>query len=484
MSPAALYAWSFVLLALCVAILNLWIYAQRPREAAHLWLAVAAAGAGWLATSSSALYGATTLAEAQRAYLVCFASALPMGFGFLRFTEAYLPRRASRLLRLAPYYTAALMLVPTLEPDWFFTGRALAGRVEPFGQRYVFPELSTLATVAMLAFLPIFAGQVWSYARSPEREARHLSIALAVWSVCALSDVGALHGLHHGPHLMAFGFCLFACVFTALLLRRFVEAHARTEASAEALQAEVDERTRRLRESDLAVAHGARMATMGALAAGLAQDLRDPMTRVTGNLGELARRWHDTDSQTFDALLDQTREGVERVRRVVSELLRLARRAEGPEGPVDLGRVVESILPIVGPESRRRARIATRLDPVPPVQGEERLLGQVVLNLVVNALRSIPAGEPERHEVCIETRFSDGAVLLRVQDDGPAIPQERLPRLFDPFAAVADEGGPELGLAVTHQLVARHRGRIDVETGDRGTTFSVHLPPAEAENAP
>jgi signal transduction histidine kinase len=485
MSPAALYAWSFVLVALCLAVFNLWIYAQRPREAAHLWLAVAAAGAGWLATSASALYGANTLAEAQRAQLICFASALPMAVGFLRFTEAYLKRPASPLLRLAPLYTAAVVLVPTLEPAWFYTGRALAARVEPFGQQYVLAEFSTLATVAMVAFLPIFAEQIWTYARSPVagREARHLSIALAVWSVCAVNDISALLGLHHGPHLMALGFCVFACMFTALLLRRFVGASARIEASAEALQAEVDERTRRLRESDLAVAHGARMATMGALASGLAQDIRDPIRLVTGNLDALARHWHDTAGPELDALLEQAREGVERVHRVVSELLRLARRPEGPEGPVDLGRVIESILPIVGPESRRRARIATRLDPVPPVQGEERLLGQIVLNLIVYALRSIPAGEPDAHEVRVETRFSEGAVLLRVHDDGPPIPHEQLPRLFDPFAAARAEDGPELGLAVTHQLVAHHRGRIDVETGDQGTTFSVHLPPAAAEDA-
>jgi signal transduction histidine kinase len=487
MSPAGSFTASFALLALCLAIFNLWIHAQRPREAAHLWLAVSAIGAGWLAAGSSALYGATDLAEAQKAQLVAFASALPITVGFVRFTEAYLQQPAGRLLRLTPLYAAMVVLVPTLEPSWFFTGEAIQAHVEPFGQRYVLAVLSPLAAVAFAGFLPVFVEQIWTYARSPVlgREARPLAIALAIWCACTVNDIAAFFGVHHGPHLMGLGFCVFAGLFTALLLRRFVEASARIEASAEALQAEVDERTRRLRESDLAVAHGSRMATVGALAAGLAEDIRDPITLVTNHLNQLTDHWHDTDSRAFDLLLDETRQGVERVRRVVSELLRLARRAEGPEGPVDLGRVVGSILPIVGPESRRRARIVTELDPVPPVLGEERLLGQIVLNLVVNALRSIPAGAPEAHEVRIETRFAEGGVLLRVHDDGPAIAPALLPRLFDPFAAPrAEGGGPELGLAVTHQLVARHRGRIDVETGSRGTTFSVHLPPAEAEDAP
>ena len=113
------------------------------------------------------------------------------------------------------------------------------------------------------------------------------------------------------------------------------------------------------------------------------------------------------------------------------------------------------------------------------MRGEERLLGQVVLNLVVTALRSIPEGQPERHTVSIETHFREGSVVLRVLHDGPAIAAAALPHLFDPFAAQrADLDGTELGLAVTHQLVNRHRGRIDVESGPDGTYFEVALPPA------
>jgi signal transduction histidine kinase len=85
--------------------------------------------------------------------------------------------------------------------------------------------------------------------------------------------------------------------------------------------------------------------------------------------------------------------------------------------------------------------------------------------------------------VRIETRFREGHVLLCVQDDGPGIEKEALPHLFDPFAPPrADLGGAELGLAVTHQLVSRHRGRIDVETGPQGTRFTVELPPAPLED--
>ena len=487
MGPAALVTASFALLACCAAVFNLWIFTQRARERAYLWLAVAAAGVMWLAVGSTALYEAGTLAEAQVAQLLSLASALPIVIGFARFTEAYLGVRAGPLLRIAPLYALAVVLAPTIDPALFFTGETVARRVEPFGQSYVFAELTPLAGLALAGFMPVFADGIWSYAKSRRhgRDGRALAAALAVWSLCAANDIAVDFGLVPGVHLMAFGFLTFACLLTGVLLRRFMEASARVEASAEALQAEVDERTRRLRESDLAVAHGARMATVGTLAGGLAHEINDPIAFVSSNLNHLARTWRTTDAGAFEEVLAETRDGVERVRRVVSELLRLARRGEGAEGPVDLRRVVASILPIVRPESRWRARIATQLEPVPLVRGEERLLEQVALNLVVNALRAIPEGQPDAHTVCIETRFVEGAVMLRVRDDGPELRSDVLPRLFDPFAPPRPEAsGAELGLAVTHQLVARHRGRIDVDTGTAGTTFSVYFPAAEGETQP
>jgi signal transduction histidine kinase len=345
--------------------------------------------------------------------------------------------------------------------------------------------LSPYAAIVGALFLPLFVEVALQYLRNRHRVegARPLACALTLWALCTASDIAAFLGWLPAVHSMALGFCVFAFLFTGLLMRRFVAVATRLEASTEALQLEVEERTRELRERDLELAHGARMATVGALATGLAHEINDPIAYASSNLSQLARNWRTTDATSFEEVLAETRDGVERVRRVVSELLRLARRSEGPEGPVDLRSVVESILPIVRPEARWRARITTQLDPVPPVRGEERLLGQVVLNLVVNALRSIPEGQPERHTVAIETRFRDGCVVLRVHDDGPGIAEEALPHLFDPFAPQrAGMDGAELGLAVTHQLVTRHRGRIDVETGKQGTVFEVELPPAAPED--
>jgi signal transduction histidine kinase len=484
MSASTLVSAMFALLALCAAGLNVWLFAQRPREPSHLWLAVAAAGVVWLGTGYAALYCADTLAEAERAQLVALTAALPIVIGFSRFTTAFLQTQPGPLLGIAPLYTLAFVLLPTTYPPFFFTGEMVERRVEPFGDHYLQAGLTPAAVVVLILFIPLFGELVRHYLRNRDRieGARLLAFALLFWGLCAATDILAFLGWLPTMHGMALGFCVFAFLFTGLLMRRFVAASTRVEASAEALALEVEERTRQLREKDLELAHGARMATVGALAAGLAHEINDPIAFASSNLNHLAGSWRTTDSATFDEVLGETRDGVERVRRVVSELLRLARRAETPEGPVDLREVVASILPIVQPEARWRARITTQLDPVPPVRGEERLLGQVVLNLVVNALHSIPEGQPERYTVRIETRFREGLVMLRVEDDGPGIAAEALPHLFDPFAPPrADLDGAELGLAVTHQLVARHRGRIDVETAPHGTSFTVELPPAPLE---
>ena len=484
MCAASLLSATFALLALCAAGLNLWLFVQRPRETAHLWLAVAAAGVVWIAAGYAALYEAETLAQAQRAQLVSLTAAIPIVVGFARFTNAFLRTRPGPLLRWAPAYAFAVVLVPMLHPPFFFSGKAVVARVEPFGDTYVMAALSPSAVFVMTLFLPLFAEVAGQYLRSRERieGARPLAWALVFWAICGTSDIAAFLGWLPALHGMALGFCCFAFVFTGILMRRFVAAAARLEANTEALRLEVEERTRVLREKDLELAHGARMATVGALAAGLAHEINDPIAYASSNLSHLARSWRSTDAAGFDEVISETRHGVERVRLVVSELLRLARRSEAPEGPVDLRKVVESILPIVQPEARWRAQITTHLDAVPPVRGEERLLGQVVLNLVVNALRSIPEGQPNLYTVHIETLLRDGCVVLRVRDNGPVIPAEALPHLFDPFAPPrAGMDGAELGLAVTHQLVARHRGRISVETSAQGTVFEVELPLAAFE---
>src|SRR5262249_5187259 len=110
-------------------------------------------------------------------------------------------------------------------------------------------------------------------------------------------------------------------------------------------------------------------------------------------------------------------------------------------------------------------------------------LGQVFLNLLVNAVQAIPDGSPTDHEIRIVTRMERGRVLVEIGDDGLGIPAEILPRIFDPFFTTKPIGvGTGLGLAICHGIVAAMNGEITVETElGRGTTFLVSLPAATQE---
>ena len=138
---------------------------------------------------------------------------------------------------------------------------------------------------------------------------------------------------------------------------------------------------------------------------------------------------------------------------------------------------MSKVLPVVRKFARHRAALVTDLRGVPRLRGDARLLGQVVLNLVMNGLQAIPEGSAERNRVCVSTSFADGSAWLEVSDTGNGIPAEHRARIFDPFFTSKPDG-TGLGLAVTQQIVLRHHGRIHVETDDRGTRMRVEFPEA------
>jgi signal transduction histidine kinase len=423
-------------------------------------------------------YEATTLAAAQRAQLAALSSGLPIVVGFLRFTSLFLGVRIPRLEWLGGAFTGAMIVTVNVDPSFLFTGEAIHG-VTPFGQPYVKAVVAPTAALLMPGFGVMFAALVVLFFRERNHfeGARLILATILILAVSGMSDVAWALRLHPGPFLMPFGFGAFSFAFTALLASRFVQSMSRVAASAEALQAVVDEKSEELREKDLQLVHGARMATVGALAASLAEEIRTPIEAIAENVSRLGASWKDpATGDVFDDQLQGTREQVDRIRVVVADLLRISRRGEGEAEDVlvDLPDVVEAILPLVRPEARTRAELVTDLARVPPVRGEETLLAQVVLNLLVNALHRIPTDGHKPHRVTISTGCDDGSVWLTVADTGPPIPEAELERLFDPFG---EQESGELGLAVTREILSRHRGQIDVQTGPDGSVFVVELPP-------
>jgi PAS domain S-box-containing protein len=235
-----------------------------------------------------------------------------------------------------------------------------------------------------------------------------------------------------------------------------------------------------------------RMASVGTLAAGVAHEINNPLAAVLGNLdlalGEAEILSEKPEVGQINELreeLQDARDCAERIRLIVRDL-KLFSRAEEPDRkqPVDVERVLESTLRMAWNEIRHRARLVKEYGSIPLVTANESRLGQVFLNLVVNAAQAIPEGNAEANEIRIVTAVdAAGRVQVDVRDTGPGIPPEVLSRLFTPFFTTKPAGsGTGLGLSICQRLVKAMGGEIHVESVlGQGTLFRVLLPPAASD---
>ncbi len=177
----------------------------------------------------------------------------------------------------------------------------------------------------------------------------------------------------------------------------------------------------------------------------------------------------------------QAREAARRVRQIVRDLRIFSRSEVDATGPVDLTAVLESTLRMAWNEIRHRARLVKDFEAVPAVEGNESRLGQVFLNLIVNAAQAIPEGRAESNQIRVRlAQAQSGQVEVAITDTGPGIPPEVLQRLFTPFFTTKPPGvGTGLGLSICHKIITSIGGSIEVDTEvGRGTTFRVLLRPA------
>ncbi|HKP57712.1 MAG TPA: response regulator [Polyangiales bacterium] len=238
-------------------------------------------------------------------------------------------------------------------------------------------------------------------------------------------------------------------------------------------------------EAQLMVAD--RLASVGNLAASIAHEINNPLMCVTANLPMIEDTMlrlateQPVAPEVFDALRD-AREGAERVCVIARDLRLFARGDEERRGPVDVEQVLDSTLRMARNELRHRARLVKRYGHVPRVDSNESRLGQVFLNLIVNAVHAIPEGDYEHQELRIETQFDTFTrrVNVSVSDTGTGIPPEIQARIFKPFVTTKPVGvGTGLGLSICHRILTALGASIDFTSAvGRGTTFRVSLPTA------
>ncbi len=228
-----------------------------------------------------------------------------------------------------------------------------------------------------------------------------------------------------------------------------------------------------------------RMASMGTLAAGVAHEINNPLTFIMGNLNYLGaelREMAQVDTSPRLRELEQTvkeaLEGSDRVRRIVRELKAFARGDEDEVGPVDVHEVLEKTLSLAKNNIRHKAQLVRDYGEVPPVHGNPSKLGQVFLNLLVNAAEALPAGRAPEHEIRLKTGLAeDGRVVVSVSDSGPGVPPEVRAEIFNPFYTTKPVGqGTGLGLAICHGIVTSLGGEIMLDSQEgHGATFTVWL---------
>jgi two-component system cell cycle sensor histidine kinase/response regulator CckA len=237
-----------------------------------------------------------------------------------------------------------------------------------------------------------------------------------------------------------------------------------------------------------------RMRAMGTLAASVAHEINNPLTYVLGRLAGMERGLHrithalqtaDLDAARVTAArlaeeLETVRHGVERIATITRDLKTFTRPADAHIAPVDVRSVVESVLKLTRKEVEARAGLRTELGPLVPVLGNEARLTQVVMNLVMNAVQSLSAGEPTRDEILIAAHAEGDRVVIDVSDTGLGVPPADRERIFEPFVTTKPVGqGTGLGLFVSRNLVRDSGGEIVVlDRPGGGALFRVTLPAA------
>ncbi len=235
-----------------------------------------------------------------------------------------------------------------------------------------------------------------------------------------------------------------------------------------------------------------RLASVGRLAAAVGHEINNPLAYVMANVDLALERLAEPEASSPDHIADiiemlrEAREGSERVRHIVRDLKVFSRGETEERTRVDPRRVLDSCVNMARGEIRQRARLIKRYDETPPVLANEARLGQVLLNLLINAAHAIPEGDPESHDIQVATREdSQGRVVIEVKDSGTGIPEEVKRRLFEPFFTTKSGGrGTGLGLSICKSIVTALGGEIgfDSQVG-QGTTFRVTLPAAPALGA-
>jgi signal transduction histidine kinase len=246
-----------------------------------------------------------------------------------------------------------------------------------------------------------------------------------------------------------------------------------------ALEAE-NQQQARVRELERQVLHNERLASVGRLASGMAHEINNPLEGMTNYLGLLEDDMQSQSAAGSLELVTRVREGLDRVAGIIGQVLVFSDPGYSPLLPLDLKDALNETVSFVrtNPSFRRTAVVLNTCPEDVSVLGNRVTLGQLFLNLLMNASQLQPEGGQIEVGLVRERKHA----IVLVADCGPGIPADVLPRIFEPFYST--RGSTGLGLSVCHGIVTEHRGRIWAENRpEGGAIFFIQFPLYTGETA-
>ncbi|CAN5883662.1 hypothetical protein BH11MYX3_BH11MYX3_33840 [soil metagenome] len=217
-----------------------------------------------------------------------------------------------------------------------------------------------------------------------------------------------------------------------------------------------------------------RIVAMQTLTAGLAHEVRNPLNAAKLQLELLDRRLRrEHDDPRFTEPSSLANQEMVRLTQLLNDFLSFARPPELNLEERDVAELVRHVFEVERPRAEKHgASFALAVDPAAlTAKIDAPKIHQIIANLIVNAIEAVAAGG----HVTVALEGSHESITLRVQDDGPGIPDEVKARIYEPFFSTK-EGGTGLGMSIVYSLVSLHGGSIAIDTSERGTRFDVTIP--------
>ncbi len=492
MTFAAALAVMSAVLAVYVAALN-HRFARAPGWRDQRWFSgVALSIAGYSALNLPiAVSGSDAVILSASRVQLLFAAIHPAAW--LMYSQAQLalpPRKWERVLA----GTLAVLGACALVPGAVYHEPLRRTEYAPLHLSYVVPTTTLLGDVLMTGFAVTLGLVTVRYGIAWRRRSPHALThfaALSGFFLLALNDVLVAMGAYSGPYLVDLAFLVpIGAVGYSLTMRFAEDARALTHLR-NRLESLVEERTRELSRTQDALHSAEKLAALGQFSAGVAHEVNNPSAVVGANLRYLQASLSEGAELPEDAseCIRESISAVDRITAIVRQLLEAGRIAAKvvPLEPVSLARCAREAAGIARPRFPGYVTLGIAVDEDLFALGEERVLVQVLVNLLVNGAQAIPDGR-RGHVAVLAERVGGGKVRVVVSDDGTGMDEGVLRRVFEPFFSTKPSGvGTGLGLAVSRGLVSSLGGKLDLESAvGRGTRATLELaaasrPAAHAE---